>query len=285
MYGKTKYRFAILAILCGAIVGMSCYTPSYLGPPVLRLKGSDTMLPMARLWAEEYMLANRGMSIYVEGGGTATGAAALANGTADICMASRPLRPQEAQRLAENYNTVGISILVAKDALSVYVHPENPVQVLSLSDLKGIYQGEITNWSQLGGNDLAIDVVNRSPNSGTFLYFQQHVLGGENYTASSRTLPTTRQVVQAVAENPSAIGYGGIAYESDVAHCKINSVEPSTQSVADDTYPLTRYLYLYTVDTPRGRSKNFINWVISKEGQDIVKRSGYFPIWQRDRQD
>ncbi len=261
---------------------MGCYAPSNLGPPVIRLKGSDTMLPLARLWAEEYMLTHRGMSIYVEGGGTATGAEALAEGKVDICMASRPLRPEEAQALAENFNSVGMAILVAKDALSVYVHPENPVDDVTLNELKQIYQGTITNWAELGGENLNINVLSRSPNSGTFLYFKEHVLGGEPYGAQSTILPTTLQVVETVSQDKAAIGYGGIAYESQVQHLKINGAEPSEHSVASDSYPLTRYLYLYTVDTPRGRVKQFINWVISDAGQDIVREIGYFPIWQQD---
>ncbi len=271
---------ALFVLTLMVVVLLGCYAPSYIGPPVIRLKGSDTMLPLARLWAEEYMLTHRGISIYVEGGGTATGAEALADGEADICMASRPLRPEEAQALAKEFNSVGVSILVAKDALSVYVHPDNPVNALTLDELKHIYQGDITNWSELGGADQTIKVLNRSPNSGTYLYFKEHVLGGEEYTAQSRILPTTLQVVKTVAQNDAAIGYGGIAYESQVQHLKINGAEPSTQAVAKDSYPLTRYLYLYTVDTPRGRVKQFINWVISDAGQDIVRQIGYFPIWQ-----
>jgi phosphate transport system substrate-binding protein len=218
----------------------------------------------------------------VEGGGTATGMDALARGDVDICMASRPIRPEEAQQLVENFGTVGVSILVGKDALSIYVNPENPVRNLTIQQIREIYSGEIKNWSQVGGENAAIRLLHRRPTSGTFAYFQEHVLEGLPYSTSGERLATTKAVIQAVAADKYAIGYGGIAYEADVYHCDINGIAPSRENVMNDTYPITRYLYLYTVDTPRGKTKNFINWVLSEHGQDIVKWVGYFPIWQSE---
>ena len=240
------------------------------------------MLPLARFWAEVYMIENPGVSVYVEGGGTATGMAALARGDIDICMASRTIWPEEAQRLVENFGTVGVSILVAKDALSIYVHPDNPVKNLTIREIRQIYSGNIDNWSQVDGDDASIQLLNRRPTSGTFAYFQEHVLEGLPYSATGEALATTKAVIETVAEHEYAIGYGGIAYEADVYHIDINGVAPTRENVMNDTYPITRYLYLYTVDTPRGKTKNFINWVLSEHGQDIVKWVGYFPIWQSE---
>lgn len=240
------------------------------------------MLPLARMWAEAFMIENSGVSVYVDGGGTATGAAALAQGKVDFCMASRPLRPGEAQLVAKRFNTVGIAILVAKDALSIYVNPENPVHSLSMDQLERIYTGELQNWKQVGGTDIPILLLHRMPNSGTFLYFKEHVLHGQPYSQNGKQLPTNNAVMQTVSENVNAIGYGGAGYATNVFHCQINGVSPSAENVATDSYPITRYLYLYTVRTPRGVLKKFVDWVLSETGQAIVKNAGYFPIWEKE---
>lgn len=225
------------------------------------------------------MLENPTISIYTEGGGTEKGVQALIDGQADICAASRPLRPHEARMLAEKYGKLGMSFLVAKDALSVYLNPQNTVQNLSINQLKHIFTGDITNWQRLGGPDEPIQVVLRPPNSGTFLYFQEHILDGEGYLKNAITLPTTRSIVNFVELDPAAIGYGGLAYGANIIHCKIDQVEPTVQNVQNDTYPIIRYLYLYTVDSPRGKTKDFIDWVL-KAGQHLVKKTGYIPLWE-----
>ena len=246
---------------------------------VIRLKGSDTMLLLTTRWAEEYMKYHPATSVYVEGGGSALGFKSLIKGEIDICAASRPMRANEAHQLAEKYKKIGIGFWVAKDALSIYLNPANPVRNLSLIQLKDIFTGAITNWEQLGGENIPIKVIIRSPNSGTFLYFKEHALYGEPYTPVAQTMATTAAVVNAVAENEAAIGYGGIAYGQNVIHCKINNVAPTEENVRNDFYPIIRYLYLYTIDTPRGEVKSFIDWVL-KDGQKIVKQVGYIPIWE-----
>lgn len=238
------------------------------------------MLPLVRFWAEVYMIENPNVSIYVQGGGTATGMNELAQGKIDICMASRTILPKEAQGLVNRFGTIGVVIRVAKDALSIYVNPENPVKNLSIEQIRGIYSGAIQSWAALGGEEMPIVVLNRMPTSGTFAYFQEHVLEGGAYSPFSMALPTTKAIVETVAKDKYAIGYGGIAFESEVFHCNINGVEPSAENVLNDSYPLSRYLYLYTVDNPQGKTQDFINWVLSEHGQDIVKWVGYFPIWQ-----
>jgi len=246
---------------------------------IVRIKGSDTMLILATRWAEEYMKLNPNVSVYVDGGGTEKGVEALIKGKADICTASRPLRAQEARLLAEKYRNIGISHLVAKDALSVYLNPENPAQNLSMNQLKQIFAGEITNWSQVGGNSDPILVLIRSPNSGTYLYFKEHILEGGAYSPFAQVMPTTAAIVNAVSENREAIGYGGTAYGTNLIHCQINGIAPTEENVSNDSYPIIRYLYLYTTNTPRGEVKSFIDWVL-KEGQKIVKEVGYIPLWE-----
>jgi len=203
-------------------------------PSVIRLKGSDTMVTLAQSWAEKFMQEHNGIAVYVEGGGTTTGIEALIKGEIEICTASRPLRPEEAQRLAKRRQNIGIAHLVAKDGLSVYLHPNNPVRNLTLAQVKDIYTGEITNWREVGGKDEAIIVLSRAPSSGTYLYFQEHVLDGQPYGANAINMPTTAAIAHEIEKNPPAIGYGGLAYGENLVHCKINSVSPTAESVRAD---------------------------------------------------
>jgi phosphate transport system substrate-binding protein len=266
--------FSILILLC-----MGCAITSLENTPVIHIEGSDTMLLLTSRWAEEYMKIRPNVAVYAEGGGSAVGMRSLINGEIDICASSRPIRPQETRLLADNYGTLGMRFLVAKDALSVYIHPDNPVKNLTVAQLKGIFTGAITSWKEVGGFDLAIRVISRSPNSGTYLYFHEHILDGESYAASSEIKSTTSSIVKTVSEAVTAIGYGGIAYGRHLFHCKINGITPSDKNVRNDTYPIIRYLYLYTIDTPRGHIKEFIDWVV-KDGQKIVHSIGYFPLWE-----
>jgi phosphate transport system substrate-binding protein len=246
---------------------------------IIRIKGSDTMLILTKRWAESYMTTHPGISVYAEGGGSATGVQALIRGAIDICAASRPLTSDEVKPLAEKYRSIGVSILVAKDALSVYVHPKNPVKDLTLKQLKEIFIGKIQNWNSVGGNDEQIKVFIRPQSSGTHLYFREHILEGAEYGQNAIPIPTTAAIVDSVLNNPNGIGYGGIAYGSKVVHIQINGINPSEENVRYDLYPLSRYLYFYTIEKPQGEVKKFIDWVIGAQGQEIVEEVGYIPLW------
>lgn len=260
------------------IIGCTTYPHSRKNS--IRIKGSDTMLILVQRWAEYYMKNNPGISIYVEGGGTATGFSALIEGKADICSASRPLLSEEAKPMAEKFGNLGIAHLVAKDALSIYLNPNNPVKNLSVQALKDIFIGKIKNWKNVGGLNEKIIVIIRPPNSGTHLYFKDHILGGNSYTEDATVLPNTTMIVNTIIENPNAIGYGGIGYGSNLWHCSIDGVRPSEKNVRNDLYPITRYLNLYTIKKPVGEVKKFIDWVISPKGQRIVKEVGYISLWE-----
>lgn len=246
---------------------------------VIIIQGSDTMLRLTERLAEEYMTKNPGVSIYVEGGGTASGIRALINNQADICTASRTLQPEEAKLLADYYKSVGMFYLIAKDALTIYVNPSNSVNNLTLSDLKKIYTGKITNWKQLGGNNLDILPIIRNPNSGTHIYFKEHVLEGEDYFNSVESVATTSDMIEDVLSYTNAIGYGGIVYDTEAKAVKIDGIAPSEDNSRNDKYPITRYLHFFTTNTPRGEVKNFIDWSLSAEGQRIVKSQGFIPLF------
>lgn len=250
----------------------------------VNIKGSDTMVILVQRWAEEYMNTHAGKVIEVTGGGSGTGIAALINGTTQICMSSRPMREDEKRKLRDRYQTMGNEIAVARDGLSVYVHEQNPVKELTLEQLRRIYLGEVTNWKDVGGKDAIIVLYSRENSSGTYVYFKDHVLEGKDYSSRCQNLPGTAAVVNAVLKDPNGIGYGGAAYARGVRDVGIKrdaSAQPlvaSPQTVADGSYPISRFLFFYTRTKPAGDVKEFIDWVLSTEGQRVVTSVGYFPL-------
>lgn len=247
---------------------------------IIRIVGSDTMQPLLRYWARAYAEVEPGAVIHPEGGGTGTGIEALIAGETDVCAASRTMRPDEVKRLLDNRAFLGLSILTGKDALSVYLHPDNPVRDLSLEDLKNIFSGETISWSDVGGLDERIHVISRQPNSGTYFFLKEHVLLGEPYAGSAKFVQNTAAVTREVAADPGAVGYGGMAYGQDVYHCRIEGVEPTEENVRNGTYPLARYLYLYTAGPLEGEIKDLVDWILSDDGQRAVEGAGYIPLWE-----
>ena len=247
---------------------------------IIKIKGSDSMLQLTENLAEEYMKLYPGISIYVSGGGTSVGVKALIKNEIDICTASRNLKPEEAKALADYYGSIGLFYLVAKDALCIYINPYNPVKNLKVEELKEIFECKINNWKELGGKNQKIIPVIRNLNSGTHFYFQEHVLGGDDYCSDVLIEPTTKSIIEYVENNEGAIGYGSIGYKGDIVYAKIEGIEPSEKSVQNDTYPIVRYLHFYTTQIPKGVVKEFVDWVLSPDGQRIVKQSGFIPLWE-----
>lgn len=249
---------------------------------IIRIKGSDTMLRLTELLAAEYMKLHPGVSVYVDGGGTATGINALANGDIDICTASRNLKGDEVKLLADKFGTIGISFLIAKDGLTIFVNPENPVRNFTMEELKNIFTCRISNWRELGGEDAPINAFTRHPNSGTYLYFKEHILEGEDYCESTIIGTSTEKLVEIVLEDPYAISYGGIGYTDERISASINGIKATNENVINDNYPISRYLHFYTLDTPEGAAKRFIDWVLSSEGQKIVRQARFIPLWDAE---
>jgi phosphate transport system substrate-binding protein len=179
---------------------------------------------------------------------------------------------------------MGTEIPVARDGLTIYVNESNSVKSLSLAQLREIYAGRVTNWKQVGGADARIVLYSRENSSGTYVYFKDHVLKGEDYAATAQTLPGTAAVVNAVSKDANGIGYGGAAYAKGVREVAVSkdgksaAIAPSLQTIQDGTYPITRYLFFYTRTKPSGKAKGFIDWVLSAEGQAITSEVGYFPV-------
>ena len=250
----------------------------------ITVKGSDTMVILSQRWAEQYMSKHPDVTVQVTGGGSGIGISALINGTTDICNASRPMKKSEREKLKQRFSSLGVEIKTAKDGLSIYFNDSNPIQELSLAQIKDIYTGKTTNWKQIGGLDAKIITYGRENSSGTYVYFKDNVLDGEDFAPSVQTLPGTAAVVNAVSKDKYGIGYGGAAYAKGIKLAKVKkdasstAYEPTEENVKSGNYPISRYLYMYTKSRPTGALKDYIDWILSNEGQEIVTKVGYFPV-------
>lgn len=283
-------RRVSLALLVGALVCL-CFagcggteTGGSGERKVITVKGSDTMVILGQRWAEEYMNKNPGISIQVTGGGSGTGIAALINGATDICESSRPMKEKEKQDIRARHGKEVKEIPVALDGLAIYVHHSNPIQSITRAQLKSIYRGRLSNWRELGWENAQIVTYSRENNSGTYVFFKEHVLDNEDFAENVQTLPGTAAIVNAVANDRRSIGYGGIAYSSGIRAVPVvgkeggEAVSPSLETVQSGKYPLSRNLYFYTAGEPLGHIKEFINWVLSDEGQKTCDQVGYYPL-------
>jgi phosphate transport system substrate-binding protein len=259
----------------------------------LKITGSDTMVNLAAAWQEHYKDFAPEVRIQVKGGGSGVGIAALCSGRIEIATASRPLKPAEAAMAEERTGKTPREFIVGKDALAIYVHPSNPLESIAIPQLAEIYGegGQITQWSELGISHTVcangeIIRISRQNSSGTYVYFQEAVLGkGREYKQGATSQSGSSDVVTLISNTPCAIGYSGMGYRSEsVKLLKVAkregqpAIEPSKQTTHDGSYPIARPLFLYTLGEPEGRVKEFIEWVLSPPGQKIVERLGYVPL-------
>ncbi|HEY0140292.1 MAG TPA: phosphate ABC transporter substrate-binding protein [Thermoanaerobaculia bacterium] len=249
----------------------------------LSIKGSDTMVILGQRLAEEYMKANAGTVVQVNGGGSGTGIAALINGTVDLAQSSRPMKGDEKAKAAKSRGAEVVEHAVALDALAVFVHASNPVRTLTVAQVKDVFQGKVTNWQQLGGTNAPIVLYGRESSSGTYDYFREHVLAKEDFSPRVQTLQGTAAIINAVGQDKNGIGYGGIAYAKEVRPLGISDsgkapVEPNESTVADGTYPLSRKLFFYYTANAPERVTKFAQWAVTPDAQKLVTQVGYFPL-------
>jgi phosphate transport system substrate-binding protein len=250
----------------------------------LKIKGSDTVLPLTQQEAEQYMKKNSGASIMVTGGGSGVGIAALLNGTTDIAQSSRSLKLDEKIKLQDAGKAFKETI-IAYDALAVILNPSNKVSQLTREQLEGIFTGKITNWKEVGGDDLKMVVYSRETSSGTYEFFKEHVLKGKNFTPSALLMPATGAIVQSVSQTKGAIGYVGLAYlEKTVKPLKVSFdkgktfVAPAVETAKNKTYPITRPLFYYYLKSVETLVSPYVNFVLSPTGQQLVLKTGYVPL-------
>lgn len=253
-------------------------------------KGSDTIVNLALAWAERYQGEHPDIRISVTGGGSGTGIAALINGTVDIANASRQIKSEEIEQ-AQSNGVDPIEHIIAGDAIAVIVNPENPVTQLTLKQISDIYSGKISNWKEVGGDDRPIVRLSRETNSGTHVYFLETVLrlGSKEdktlFSTNTLLLPSSEGIIAEVRQNPNAIGYDGLGYvPHDLKMIAIAEEEggayvlPSIPTVNDKTYPIARDLYMYTNGEPEGLLKEYLDWILASDAQEIVAELGFVPV-------
>ncbi len=245
----------------------------------LTLDGSTTVFPIAQKDAEVFMKKNFDVNISVRGTGSGNGIAALINGTCDIADASRPMKQGEIDRAKSN-GIDPVANVIAKDAIAIVVNSSNPISEITHEQLKKIYTGEITNWKELGGPDMKIVPITRDSSSGTFEIFEEKVLGKGVEMLSVAVVQGSNQAVKTtVAKTQGAVGYIGLGYvDNSVKPLKYNGTLPSKSSVLNGTYEISRPLFMYTNGTPKGFVKEFMDFVMSPEGQTIAEQVGYIAV-------
>jgi phosphate transport system substrate-binding protein len=270
----------LLSILSLAVVAANLHAGT------ITVKGSDTLVVLAQKWAEVYMGEHKDVKIQVSGGGTGVGFAALQNQTTDLCDASRPAKAAEIAKCRVIFNNQRpAEYKVALDGLSVYVNPENPVKELTMDQVKDIFTGKIKNWKAVGGPDAPITVYSRENSSGTYEFFKEHVLKGQDIAASAQTQQGTALIVQSVVKDKNAIGYGGAAYGGSSKLLAIKkdenspAIAPTEETVVNGTYPIWRHLFVYLDPAKdKGEIAAYLAWIRSDDGQKYVKDIGYYPL-------
>ena len=282
------FRKTILAVCCGLlVVGLfGCGG----GKKALQIKGSDTMVNLAQAWSENFMKSNPTIPIAVTGGGSGTVIAALIAGSTDICEASRNMEPKEIEQAKKN----GVNpkeIHVANDGITLVVNPANTVSKLTVQQLSDIYTGKIKNWKEVGGADARIVPLSRERNSGTHVFFLEHVvkLGDKKhaneFAPGVLMMPSSQAIIEEVNSSSSAIGYVGLGYltnkEKALAVAKDSKaayIVPSVQTVTSNQYPISRSLLFYTNGEPTNEVKSFVDYVLSPAGQQVVLKMDFVPI-------
>jgi len=242
------------------------------------IKGSTTVLPIAQAALEAYMKAHPGVNISLSGGGSGEGIKALIDKSADIATSSREIKDKEVE-LAKSRGINPVAYTVAIDALTPIVHPKNKVNGLTIDQLSQMYQGKITNWKEVGGDDLQIVVVSRDSSSGTFETWGHLVLNNAKVTPKAQLQASSGAVVQAVSKNRYAISYVGIGYlNKSVKALTVNGVQASARTALSKEYLIARSLYMYTNGQPEGVVADFIKFVLSPAGQKLVAKEGFIPL-------
>lgn len=278
-------KIAILAAIV-VVIFIGAYAAGWFGGggtgpgemQTLTIQGSTTVLPIVQKAAEKYMDMHPNVNIQVSGGGSSVGVKSAGEGTVDIGIASREMKDAE----KTNYQNL-TPIAVAKDGIALIVHPSNSVTSLTVEEVKGIYDGTYTNWSDLGGEDMEIVVVGRDSASGTREFFWEHVMRKEDFVATMLEKNSNGAVKQTVSQTPGAIGYVGLGYiDETVKALNIKSggkeVEPTVANVLNGSYPISRSLYILVNGKPTGLTKEFIDFILSPEGQAIVEEEGFVPL-------
>ncbi len=282
-----------ILIMALAIIGLlAAFAMAAPAKKMIQIKGSDTLVNLVQILAEEYMAKNPGTAIAVLGGGSGTGITGLINKTCDIADHSREWKQKEIDLAWEK----GVSprfFIVAVDGVSIIVNEKNPLVKLTMADVGAIYRGDVKNWKAVGGPDKAVSLYGRQSNSGTYVFMQEHVLGNKNYSTDMKEMNGNAQIIEGILQDEGGIGYVGVGYLFD-ENGKIRkglkvldiSRQPGGQAyspldkaaVDSGNYPVSRPLFQATNGKPNADVAAFIAWETGPEGQKIVEREGFFSI-------
>lgn len=244
------------------------------------IDGSTTVGPIAKAFAEYYMAAHPDVNITVSESGSGNGAKSIMNSTCDVADMSRPMKDGEFKACAEK-GIMPVAHVVALDGLPVLVHPSNPVQDLTVEQVRKIYLGEISNWKEVGGPDQKIVVISRDTNSGTYETFEHMVLEKKKIRDDAEYVGSNGAVRQRVQSTPAAIGYAGLGFvDKTVKALKVNGIYPSAETVQSGEYPIARPLFMYTNGYPKLGSPlyQFVTIYLSADGQEMVDEIGFVPV-------
>lgn len=255
-----------------------CFASSAFAGQSIKISGSTTILPIMQRVIEAYMAAHPDVQIAVSGGGSSNGIKALLDGTADIAMASRTIKDKEID-LAGKKGLSPKQVVIALDAVIPIVNKNNPVNNLTTDQLQAIYAGKITNWKEVGGDDQGIVVVSRDTSSGTYETWSKFVMKKTRVFPGALLQASSGAVLQAVSKNPRAISYDGIGYVDDtVKALTVDGVAGNDITAKDKSFPIARTLQVYITDTPSDTTKGLIDFILSPEGQRIVKEAGFIAL-------
>jgi len=264
---KLMKLFTMAAFVVG--IALPCYAEKIV------MEGSTTVLPIAQKAAEVFMQKNTDADISVRGGGSGVGIASIIDGTCDIGNSSRPIKDSELEKAATNGKDIRAHV-IAMDGIAVVVNPANNLNALSKKQIKDIYTGAISNWSELGGADQKIVVISRDTSSGTFEAFAELALDKAKVRPDALMQASNQAVASTVARTPGAIGYVGLGYISgDVKAVAVNGIIPSRETVLNNKYPIGRPLFMYTNGEPKGLVKELLDFIKSAEGQKLVETEGF----------
>lgn len=274
-----------------SVYSLGCGKPAA-GTFAIRNEGSDTMVNIAEAWAEQYHREHPNVWVQVLGGGSGVGIASLIDGNCDLANTSRKMKKAEIDAAEKKRGAKPEEIVVGHDALALFVHKRNPLDSISIEELAAIYgeDGTITRWSQLGvpegtlGTDKIIR-INRQSGSGTYAYFREAVLGkGKDLKLASVDANGSKDAVSLISRTPAAIGYSGMGYAMpEVKTLRVSKrrdqpgIFPSVENARNGAYPITRPLQIYVIGAPAGSVKEYLDWILSSEGQKIVLELGYVP--------
>lgn len=246
----------------------------------ITIDGSTTVGPIAKAFAEYFMAANPDVNITVSESGSGNGAKSMVNGTCDVAIMSRPMKDSEFKAAAEK-GIQPVAHVAALDGLPILVHPSNPVQDLTVEQVRRIFLGEISNWKDLGGPDKAIVTISRDTNSGTYETFAKLVMAKQKIHENCEYVGSNGAIRQRVQSTPSAIGYAGLGFvDKTVKALKINGIYPSPETVQAGEYPVARPLFMYTNKYPKLGSAlyQFVTIHLTADGQEMVEEIGFVPV-------